>query len=245
MLRRQVPGVVFVMGCETTVFNSGFVPGDDQMERMRTIMDPAGLVGNGVSLDELVRRFEASMADNLAAVRAAFGGPVTYASGPWEPVDWSGFDIVGVDLYRDAANRNTYAQQLAAYFATGRPVVVTEFGCCAYRGAPDRGAMGWAIVDRDARPPRLRESVVRDEQVQADELRDLVRILDRAGVDGAFWFTFAGFEYPHSEDPWYDLDCASFGVVKMLDGGGRAYPGLPWEPKRAFHALAECYAAPA
>jgi hypothetical protein len=243
LLRRRSPRVVFVTGCETTVFNSGFVPGDDQLERMRTIMNPAGLVGKGVSLDELVRRFDASMADNLAAVRASFRGPVTYASGPWEPVDWSRFDIVGVDLYRDAGNREAYAAEARAFLAHGRPVVVTEAGCCTYRGAQDRGAMGWAIVDRDARPPRLREAVVRDEQVQADYLIDVLRILDGTGIDGAFWFTFAGFDYPHSADPQRDLDCASYGVVKMLESGsGQSYPGLPWEPKRVFRAMAECYA---
>jgi hypothetical protein len=30
--------------------------------------------------------------------------------------------------------------------------------------------------------------------------------------------------------------------VKMLDSGtGEAYPGMPWEPKRSFYALAEYY----
>jgi hypothetical protein len=62
-------------------------------------------------------------------------------------------------------------------------------------------------------------------------------------VDGAFWFTFAGFGYPHHTDPRYDLDCASFGVLKILDGAtGETYPGMPWEPKQSFYALADCYA---
>jgi len=125
----------------------------------------------------------------------------------------------------------------------GRPVVITEFGCCTYRGAQDRGALGWAIVDRKAKPPRLTEEVVRDEQVQADYLAETLGILAEEGVGGAFWFTFAGYEYPYNPDPCYDLDCASYGVVKMLEGAtGTAYPGLPWEPKRSFHALAELYA---
>jgi hypothetical protein len=35
---------------------------------------------------------------------------------------------------------------------------------------------------------------------------------------------------------------ASCGVVKVLeDGGGRTYPGMPWEPKPAFGALADRY----
>lgn len=43
-------------------------------------------------------------------------------------------------------------------------------------------------------------------------------------------------------DPHYDLDCASYGVVKMLDGGTvKVYPGMPWGSKRSFYALAEYY----
>src|SRR4051794_11917958 len=91
--------------------------------------------------------------------------------------DWSRFDIVGVDLYRDAGNWDSYREQLRAYATHERPLVVTEFGCCTYRGAPDRGAMGWAIVDRTVRPPRLTEEVVRDEQVQATYLTDVLDIL--------------------------------------------------------------------
>ena len=242
-LRRRWPQLVLVMGCEMTLFNRGFVPGDDYSERMRAIMNPAALAAQGVTVESLINNFQSFMAEALAAVRASFSGPVSYASGPWEPVDWRGFDIIGVDLYRDAGNRDTYAHDLRAYFAHGLPVVVTEFGCCTYQGAQDRGAMGWAIVDRNAQPPRLTEAVIRDEQVQADYLVDVLRILDAEGVDGAFWFTFAGFENPHRADPATDLDCASFGVVKMLEegGGARAYPGMPWEPKRSFRALSECY----
>ena len=62
-------------------------------------------------------------------------------------------------------------------------MAVTEFGCCTYRGAQDRGALGWTIVDRKAQPPRLTEDVVRDEQVQADELVDVLTMLD-AGAGG-------------------------------------------------------------
>ena len=43
-----------------------------------------------------------------------------------------------------------------------------------------------------------------------------------------------------------DLDLASAGVVKALDGqggarspGGGRYPSMPWEPKTAFDALAD------
>ncbi len=244
-LRARSPRVVFVLGCEMSLFNSGFVPGATYLERIQAMMNPALLAGLSVSPDELERRFNAFLGRAVGAVRGRFTGPVTYASGSWEPVDWSRFDIVGVDHYRDAGNHDAYREQVRAYFAHKRPVAVTEFGCCTYRGAQDRGAMGWAIVDRAAQPPRLTESVVRDEQAQADYLVELLDILDTEGVDGAFWFTFASYGYPHHAEPSHDLDCASFGVVKMLDGAtGTAYPDMPWEPKRSFYALAEYYARP-
>jgi hypothetical protein len=61
---------------------------------------------------------------------STFGGPVSYASGIWEEVDWSGFDVVGIDGYRDEQNAPYYRQLLAPSHRHGKPVVVTEFGCC-------------------------------------------------------------------------------------------------------------------
>jgi hypothetical protein len=238
--RQRSPHVVFVLGCEMSLFDSGFVPGATYMERIQTMMNPALLAGQSASPEELLQRFNTFLGRAVAAVREHFSGPVTYASGTWESVDWSPFDIVGVDHYRDAGNRASYREQLRGYLAYDRPVAVTEFGCCTYRGAQDRGAMGWTIVNRKAQPPRLTEEVVRDEQVQADELVDMLTILDAERVDTAFWYTFANFGNPYSTDPHNDLDCASYGVVKMLDGStGETYPGMPWEPKRSFYALAE------
>ena len=54
---------------------------------------------------------------------------------------------------------------------------------------------------------------------------------------------FALHDFPHRPggNPSDDLDLASFGVVATLDRSGTTYPGLPWEPKAAFTALAEIY----
>jgi len=95
---------------------------------------------------------------------------------------------VAVDLYRDARIKDRFTGLLRRFFAHGRPVVIAEFGCCTYRGAADAGGMGWAIVDLDIaelgkRPPRLNGQYVRDETEQAQELTDLLRIFDTAGVD--------------------------------------------------------------
>ena len=67
-------------------------------------------------------------------------------------------------------------------------------------------------------------------------------MFDAAGVDSAFVNTFARYDLPHRDDPGRDLDMASYGVVKVLEGRpGRGYPGMPWEPKAAFAALADWY----
>ena len=84
---------------------------------------------------------------------------------------------------------------------------------------------------------------VRDEGEQVAYLHDLLEIFEQEGLDSAFWFTFAGYELPHRSDPRYDLDMASYGVVKILEEGqGSAYSGLGWEPKESFYALAAAYA---
>jgi hypothetical protein len=66
-------------------------------------------------------------------------------------------------------------------------------------------------------------------------LTELLATFDECGVDSAFWFTFATFTAPYSDDPAYDFDLGAYGLVKMLDGER-------WEPKDGFHALAAEYA---
>jgi hypothetical protein len=97
------------------------------------------------------------------------------------------------------------------------------------------------VIDWDDRArPHLAEPVVRDEEEQARYVRELLDVYDEEGVDAAFVNTFARRDLPYSDDPGRDFDTASFGVVRVLEQGrtGTAYPGLPWEPKAAFHALA-------
>jgi hypothetical protein len=73
--------------------------------------------------------------------------------------------------------------------------------------------------------------------------------------------TFVAPLNPTSDDPLYDLDMASYSLVKSF--GGRlgplgaahpeapwdssrrstTYPGMPWEPKQSFRAVADFYTA--
>src|SRR5690349_7165596 len=40
-LRQQFPHAVFVLGCEMSLFNTGFIPGTQYLERIQTLMNPA------------------------------------------------------------------------------------------------------------------------------------------------------------------------------------------------------------
>jgi hypothetical protein len=237
-LRRTGANVVLVTGCELTLFGAGFLPGGTVYERIQ------GLQAGGPELyaafGALPGKLNGFLAATADAVRSRFGGPLTYASGMWEPVDWAPFDIAATDAYRDASNAGTFRYELRKQLQHGKPLAVTEFGCCGYAGAGDRGGMGWAVIDVSADPPRLDADYVRDEAEQVRYLEELNAIFAEEGVDLAFWFTFAGYPLMHSSDARRDLDMASYGVVKMLPGGpGAGHHGLGWEPKLAFAALAE------
>ncbi|WP_433466555.1 hypothetical protein [Spirillospora sp. CA-128828] len=233
-VRRGGAEVVLVTGCEVSLFADGFIPGADTHARIAAILsgDPAVYA----SMRDTPRRVNAFFAETVAAARARFGGKITYAAGPWEDVDWGPFDIVSVDAYRSAENAAAYREEVRRHFAHGKPVAVTEFGCCTYSGAADRGGTGWMIVDRDTEPPGLDGTYERDEREQVRYFRELLDVFESEGVDSAFWFTFAGFGLPHDPDPAHDLDLASYGVVKMLKDG-------TWQPKEVFHAIAAAYGA--
>ena len=215
-LRRDARPVVLVVGCELSVFMRGILPGATHADRLALLTDPDRLVATvtAAGIDPQAR-FAEVLQRAAETARARFAGPVTYASGVWEQVEWTCFDIVGVDAYRDAPNRATYADGLRARIAGGRPVVVTEVGCATYRGAADAGAMAWTAVDRDGGVRRLRAGIERDESAQAAELDDLLETLDASGVDGAFIYTYVAPSYASGSDAASDLDAASFALVPI------------------------------
>src|SRR6266545_2577768 len=76
-----------------------------------------------------------------------------------------------------------------------------------------------------------------------DGVRNLVAQSKPVAVT-AFVYLFALYSFPHRPDgdPRDDLDLASLGIVKVLDGRiGDTYPDMPWEPKAAFATIAEHY----
>jgi hypothetical protein len=240
LLRREGGRVVFLTGSEISLFTDGFLPGGSLEERLGVIADPARV---RAALPSLRTGVNAFLGRAVAAARERFGGPVSYACLPFEGVDWTAFDLIATDAgYRDANTAPGFRAGLRAQTSQGKPFAVTEFGCTTHRGAADLGGRGDSIVEWDehARAVRLTTTVTRDEEEQARYVRELLDIYDEEGTDTAFVNTFARRDLPTSADPERDFDTASFGIVKTLEPGrtGTAYPGLPWEPKAAFHALA-------
>jgi len=235
--------VVAVLGTEMSLFVKGFVPGDTLSDRIAAMMDPATWSSPDKAA-EMMAGFERGKATLRAIVdggRRAFGGRITYAAGAWEEVDWDLFDIVAVDAYRDANNAAVYPAQLRSYARFGKPVAITEFGCCTYAGAGAAGGTGWLILDQSSPVPRLIGEHRRDEGEQVRSFLESTEAFDAEGIDSAFWFSFAGFALPHRDDPARDVDMASYGAVAVSDLGPDG--GQTWEPKQVFHAIAEDYAA--
>jgi hypothetical protein len=245
-LRQRGAAVVFVTGSELSLFTKGFLPGDTLKERADLLTTSDRLRER---LAEVPARINAFLTRAVAVGRARFGGKISYASLPFEGVDWTPFDVIASDAgYRSREIADRYRMDIRAFVAQGqslgKPVAITEFGCTTHRGAADKGGRGDLIVEwgGDGRPVRLNGDYTRDEDEQATYLRELLDVFTAEGIDWAFVNTFARYDLPHRGDPREDLDMASYGIVKVLEGRhGDTYPDLPWEPKAAFTALATYY----
>jgi hypothetical protein len=243
-LRKTGAEVVFVAGIELTIMDRGFVPGNTQQERLACLLSEPG---RPERLREVSARFNDFLVRAVAEIRERFAGRITYASIPFERPDWVLFDIVAVELIRNADVAGQYRDGVRSLVAGGKPVAITGFGAAAFRGGSDRGARGMEIVeyDEDTQTPlRLDGEYIRDEAEQAATLREVLEIFDAEDVDSAFVWLFELCNFPHRPDgdPRDDLDMASPAIVKTLEGGhGDTYPDMTWEPKAAFSAIADSY----
>ncbi|MFG1647896.1 hypothetical protein ACGFMK_47055 [Amycolatopsis sp. NPDC049252] len=247
-LRRRHPErLVFSVATEATLFVRGIIAGRTFQRRLTNFL-PEVRAGHHIAP---LRQF---LARATRDVRQVFAGPITYAALPFEPVDWDLFDIVSIDHYREARNESRYADPVRRLLGHGKPVVVTEHGMRTYQGADRDGNLGTGITDSTTAAlhllplfgrlirPRIRGHHVRDEALQARRLVEDLAILDAAGVDGTFVCTFLEPRSTHDPDPRFDLDMGALSLVKTYARGrGTTYPDMTWEPKEAFHAVAEVY----
>jgi hypothetical protein len=229
-LRAHGGNVVFAAGCEHILFTPGIIPGADFVERLANI--------GSIPSEEwpnIYRRLNEFLVKAAAVARANFHGTVTYGGAYFEPVDWSIFDIVGLDYYPYFATDAEYRTDLAQYRKWGKPIEVLEFGCCTYPGAPERGGSGYDIVDYTKEPPEIKPGFTRDERVQAQHITRMLKIFAAERFRSAHVYTFVNPEAPHVPQRRFDLDIASFSLVKVIG----APPGnYRTRPKESFAALA-------
>ncbi|MCF1598160.1 abortive phage infection protein [Streptomyces muensis] len=239
-LRRQGASVDFSVGCEFWLFVPGIVPGETVLDRVENLQK-----GN-VDMARMQRRLARFTAKAATVGRSVFHGRLSYAAAQdeeFEPVDWNLFDVIGIDYYSYFPQRTEYVRELRRYRRWGKPLAITEFGTCAYVGAPEAGGMGWNIVDHTKEPNEIKGHVVRSERTQAAYLGDLLDVFESMGLYAAMAFEFVTPDAPHRPDnPRYDLDLASYGITKPI----KDHPDDPasdwhWEPKEAFHAVARRY----
>lgn len=136
-LRRQGARADLSVGCEFWLFVPGIVPGANAQERIRNLME-----GN-YDPEQMMRRLSAFTARAAAVGRSVFGGKLSYAAAQDDEVDWSLFDIVGIDYYSYFPDCADYLRELRPYLRWGKPLAITEFGTCTYTGAPQQGG-AWA-----------------------------------------------------------------------------------------------------
>ena len=230
-LRARNPGrVALSVGSELTLFMHGIVEGKNVFDRMRapSFLETIRTGRYNVLLNAFLERARVS-------ARERFHGPLTYFSLPFESTEWSQFDFVGVDHYRDASMRDSYGKIASGYRVHGKPVLIGEFGCCTYQGAEMLGGSGFMIAfgmmadylgprltlpkntqDMMRIPARVDGHYVRDEGLQAREIVGQLRVLDAAGVEGAFVQTFVSPTSTYVDDPRFDGDMAGFSLVKSF-----------------------------
>ncbi|MEV8102366.1 abortive phage infection protein [Streptomyces sp. NPDC088135] len=235
-LRRQGARADLSVGCEFWLFVPGIVPGANAEERIRN------LVAGNYDPQQMTRRLSAFTARAAKVGRSVFGGKLSYAAAQDDEVDWSLFDIVGIDYYSYFPDRADYVRELRRYLRWGKPLAITEFGTCTYAGAPEQGGMGWDTIDYTKQPPEIKGDLVRSERTQAAYLTELLGVFEEMGLYAAMAFEFLTPDAPHSPVPHYDLDMASYAVVKPIKGRfDDPESDWHWEPKQAFRALARCY----
>jgi hypothetical protein len=236
-LRRHGASVELSVGCEFWLFVPGIVPGANVLERVENLLN--GTV-DPVKMQRRLDRFTAKAA---RVGRSVFHGRLSYAAAQDDEVDWNLFDVVGIDYYSYFRERADHVRELERHLRWGKPLAITEFGTCAYVGAPETAGMGWYIVDFDKNPPEIKGDPVRSERVQAAYLTDLLDVFESMGLYAAMAFEFVSPDAPHRpDDPRHDIDLASYSITKAI----RDRPDDPrsdwhWEPKAAFHALARRY----
>ena len=90
-LRKEGTDMIFVTGCEYTLFNRGVFPGDTFEERMAWLYE-IGAKPNPIEIIQEKSKILNQILHSMSSqVRQYFHGKIVYSSGAWESVDWDNF----------------------------------------------------------------------------------------------------------------------------------------------------------
>jgi hypothetical protein len=240
-LRKISPEIVYVIGNEFSLDVKGFIDGETIFIRILNLSKPISIIKNSLGLG-FKKELNNFLAKAVPKVRQNFKGEITYASGQWEKVDWDKFDIIAVNYYRNRFNSLKYRRTVRKFVQKKKKFAITEFGCCSFKGAEQKGAWGYSVIDWKKSRPQLKKLLERDESVQSNYLIDLLNIYLKENVRAVFVYTFIARRAKYDVNPKYDLDMANFGLVKVLpsDNNDSKF-SYAWERKKAFYELSEFY----
>lgn len=242
-LRLKGADLIFVTGCEYTLFNRGVFPGDTFDKRIAWLMK-LGSMPN--PMEEIQgKKLNLILQSMASQVRKNYHGKIVYSSGAWETVDWTNFDYVGVDYYHNNESDEQYIEGLNRYKSIGKPFIVMEMGCCAYQGAAERGGNGFSVFKGvDSNGNGIYEGgkkPVRDESVQADYISKNIDLLQKAGASGIMVYVFSYPIYPYSKTG-VDYDMVAYSLVKSFPSTDARNEQIPsWKPKEAFYRVGEIF----
>lgn len=247
--RRQGAAIRYSLGCTHAMGTPGIMPGEKYHERMANLypdaehrfLKPTG----GYDKQQSTIRLNEFLTRAAKIARGSFSGELIYSAGNFEDVDWSIVDYVGLTYYYSYhPTKEGHAAEIGGYRRWGKPIVISEYGTPAYAGAAERGLLAFDVVDRSGPVPTVLDGYVRDEQAQADYHLRMLAMFEELGIYSVAIAEFIHPTHPHSDDPRYDLDVASWALVKTIreDYSDWASP-YRWAPKKAFHAVGRYYEA--
>jgi len=94
-LRKRGAEVALLTGSELSLFTVGLLPGDSLEDRLALLAEPIRL---RALFPEMRARIRELLGRAVKVVRRRFGGKLSYASLPFEGIDWTSFDFIGCRL---------------------------------------------------------------------------------------------------------------------------------------------------
>jgi hypothetical protein len=227
--------MVFVIAAEASLDTKGFLKGETIYDRIQHLANPLFFIKKGLGIKPSYQKdFGKFLTHATNEVKKFFLGKITYAAGMWEIVNWENFDFISVNFYKASFNKSYFGKALQKLNSKGKPLAITEFGCCTYLGADKKGPTGYTILDTTTCPPVFRGKCERSEQTQADYILDSLQNFEKENVEATFIFDFYSQHHLYNSNPDVDYDKASFSITKSVAQN-------KWEPKLAFNTISRFY----